>query len=329
MKAKNQFSSSVGATITHYLTLKRALGRRYVSEEYILKNLDCFLSRGRTDLDSESFTRWCDTHRHHTSGVRRSWMRVVRNLCLYRRRRKPSCFVPDNLLFPPEHQRVQPHIFSETEIARLFKAIKPFKSPAPSPLRRANFHLALVLLYSTGMRRGELLRLTIGDYDPQEKTLLIRESKFHKSRLLPLSPDGSWEVENLLRIRRKCKLATSANAPLLWNGYGDGGHYCGGAVDQAFRELFRATNIRTSTGKLPRLHDLRHAFAVRALIRWYKNGEDVQAKLPMLSTYMGHISVVSTQYYLHFIDELLGLANDRFIKRYSSLVTPFNGGGNP
>jgi integrase len=327
MKTNNQFSSSLGSTIKQYLTLKRALGRMYVSEEYILKNLDRFLSKKRTGLNTESFTQWCDTHRHHTSDVRRSWMRVVRNLCLYRRRGKPSCFVPDLLLFPPEHERVRPHIFSETEIARLFKAIKVFSSPALSPLRRANFHLALVLLYSTGMRRGELLRLTLGDYDRCEQTLLIRESKFHKSRLLPLSPDGSRELENHLKIRRRRRLATASNAPLLWNGYGDGGQYCGGAVTQTFRGLFRTANIRTLTGNLPCLHDLRHAFAVRALIRWYKNGADVQAKLPMLSTYMGHISVVSTQYYLHFIDELLGLANDRFVKRYSSLVTPFNGGG--
>lgn len=327
MKTKNQFSSSLGSTIRQYLTLKRALGRRYVSEEYVLKNLGCFLSKKRTDLSAESFAHWCDTHRHHTSGVRRAWMRVVRNLCLYRRRYDPSCFVPDVLLFPPEHQRVRPHIFSETEIARLFKAIRLFISPAQSPLRRANFHLALVLLYTTGMRRGELIRLTIGDYNPREQTLLIRESKFHKSRLIPLSPDGSRELENYLRIRCRRKLAAASDAPLLWNGYGDGGCYCGHTVTMTFRELFRVVNIRTATGKLPRLHDMRHAFAVRALIRWYKNGKDVQAKLPMLSTYMGHISIVSTQYYLHFIDELMGVASDRFVKRYSSLVTPFKGRG--
>lgn len=185
--------------------------------------------------------------------------------------------------------------------------------------------LALVLFYTTGMRRGEVLRLQLGDYHPLERTLLIRESKFHKSRLLPLSPDGARELETYLRLRRRKELPVSPDAPLLWNGYGGDDTYSGTALTCNFHILFQATGIQTAFGKRPRIHDFRHAFAVRALIRWYRAGDDVQAKLPLLSTYMGHISPVSTQYYLRFIEELANSAHERFAKRYSDLVTPFSG----
>jgi integrase len=319
---KATYLSSVGPYIERYISLKQALGRRWAVECSILKHLDQFLQKEKVDLTAESFSEWCHAHRHHSATVRRNWMRVARNLCLYRRRTNPKCFVPDSLLFPACHQPVQPHIFTEDEIIRLLGAVDRLAPANSSPIRAENFRLALVLLYSTGMRRGELLKLTIGDYDLTERTLLIRESKFHKSRILPLSADGWREVEKYLEIRRRRKLPISSDSPLLWNGYGDEGYYDPMTLGTCFRGLFRSCGIQTSFGKLPRLHDFRHAFAVRALLRWYQKGEDVQAKLPFLSIYMGHVSIVSTQYYLHFIEELVGAASDRFAKRYSTLVSP-------
>lgn len=319
--------SVLGPTITDYVTLKQALGRRFAVESHLLSHLDTFLSRTDSDLTAESFAAWCRTLLHLSSGVRRSWMRVTRNLCLYRQRTEMSCFVPDASQFPPLHQPVQPHIFIETEVARLLEAADRLKPGRGLPLRRETFKLAVVLLYTSGLRRGELLRLLIGDYDPVERTLLVRESKFHKSRLLPLSVDGSRELEVYFTARRRARLSTAADVPVISNCRDGGRPYTGVGFGSTVRELFRATGVRTAAGRWPRVHDFRHTFAVRALLRWYQAGDDVQAKLPLLATYMGHVSIVSTQYYLHFIDELAALASDRFALRCGELVTTLGDAG--
>jgi integrase len=316
------FFSPIGSAITRYLGLKRALGRRYVLEEQVLKSLDSFLAADGSDLTAGTFDRWCYTQEHLTTGVRRSRMRIVRNLCLYRRRTEPACFVPDSSLFPPLHQPVQPFIFTEAEIVRLLHAASNLERLPVSPLRPELFHLAIALLYTTGLRRGELLRLTIGDYDPREQTLLVRESKFHKSRLLPLSTDCSRELESYLRARRAHRLPASSETPLIWNRRCGGRAYSGGGFGQALRRLFDKAGIRTPDGRLPRVHDLRHAFACHALLRWYRNEQDVHAKLPALATYMGHVSIVSTQYYLHLVEPLATAASERFARYCAGLVRP-------
>ena len=126
-------------------------------------------------------------------------MQVVRNFCLYRRRDLPAAFVPDERLFPSEHQVIRPHLFTEAEVLRLLDLVKALPSALTSPLRRENLHLAIVILYTTGLRLGELVRLTLRDYDSRSQTLLIRDSKFHKSRLVPLSMDGVREIESSAR----------------------------------------------------------------------------------------------------------------------------------
>jgi len=269
MSINYHFSSTLAPVIVRYLDGKQILGRQYTGEKRILEKLDIFLSEKNMDLTAESFSEWCHTHQHLVSGVRRNWMRNVRNLCLYRNRTEPLCFIPDPIQFPKPHQPIQPHIFTEAEIVRLFAAIKNIKSITISPMRQENYRLALVLLYTTGLRRGELVRLIIGDYNPIEHTLLIRESKFHKSRLIPLSDDGWSELESFLKTRQQRHLSIAPDLPLLWNDVSKTGSYTGTAVGTTFRLLFRACNIQTLTAQVPRLHDLRHCFAVHALLRWY------------------------------------------------------------
>jgi integrase len=321
MRTAGAFTSTLGATIGRYLALKQALGRRYGVERGVLTHLDRFLSATAADLTAETFTQWCRTREHMTSGVRRNWMRIVRNLCLYRQRTEPSSFVPDAAQFPALHQAVCPHIFSEAEVSRLLAASQDLPPGTGSPLRREHFRVAIVLLYTSGLRRGELLRLTVGDYDPKEHTLLVRESKFHKSRLLPLSSDGVQAIDDLLDVRRSRRLATGPEAPLLWNHRGSGRPYTGVGFGTTIRVLLRTTGIRTAAGRFPRVHDFRHTFAVHALLRWYRAGHDVQAKLPLLATYMGHVSIVSTAYYLRFIDQLAGCASERFAQRCGALIS--------
>jgi integrase/recombinase XerD len=322
MMARPFFRSSLGPVIARYLELKEALGRSYANERAVLRHLDAFLVDDHAgDLAHESFARWCFTLHHLRSGVRRNRMRVVRNLCLYRRRTEPSCFVPDEALFPTPHQYVKPYIFTEAEIARLLSVTRQLLVRPSYPLRQQAFRLALVLLYTTGLRRGELLRMSLADYDRNAQTLLVRASKFHKSRYLPLASDACQEVERYLRARRAHEGAGSPDAPLLWNGSSTGRSYTGVGFGRVFRMLLRMAAIHKPNGLLPRVHDVRHSFAVNALLRWYRSGTDVQAKLPLLATYMGHVSIASTLHYLSFIEPLATCASARFAECYGAAIT--------
>ena len=321
------FRSVLSATIGSYLTLKRALGREYAAEEWVLVHLDRFLAARRVDLVAETFAAWCLTLQHLASGTRRARMRVVRNLCLYRRRNECGCFVPDERLFPPVHQAIRPHVFTDSQIVRLLASARTLTPSANSPLRPENMRLAIVVLSTTGLRRGELTQLAVGDYDPPQRTLAIRESKFHKSRLVPVSADTAREIEHVIEIRDRRRLPAGAESPLLWNRSPRTGGYSGGALGGAMRALFRRAGIRTATGHLPRTHDFRHAFAVNALLRWYRAGLDVQAKLPFLAAYMGHVSIVSTAYYLQFVEPLAAAASARFADHCGDLITGPTGAG--
>src|SRR5262249_20204099 len=155
-------------------------------------------------------------------------------------------------------------------------------------------------------------RLTLGDYNAREHTLLIRGSKFHKSRLLPLSITGTREISRHLAARHTRGIALLPESPLLWHHTRCGTAYTGTGLSHAIRRLLRTTQIRTATGRVPRVHDFRHTLAVQALLRWYRTGADVQAKLPLLATYMGHVSIASTEYYLKFVEPLSASASERF-----------------
>ena len=319
-----QKPSRMTSIIARYVALKRALGRGYQNEERILELLDSFVetnARGAPrDLTPELFAAWCRTQGHLTRTVRRNRMRIVRNLCLYRRRTEPDCFVPDLELFPRNHQPASPYIFTEIDIQRLLMEADKLEPTGPSPLRRENHRLALVLLFTTGIRRGELVRLTLADFDERDKTLAIRETKFHKSRIVPLSTTTTREVRTFLKQRRAAGAPQLPASPLLWNRYGGGGGYTGAGLAQGLRALMRAAGIVKQDGRVPRVHDARHSFAVNALLRWYRAGIDVTARLPYLATYMGHISVVSTQHYIHLVEQLAVHAGERFEKHCGSAI---------
>jgi integrase len=166
------------------------------------------------------------------------------------------------------------------------------------------------------------LRLILGDYDRRDRTLLIRESKFHKSRLLPVNNDIAGEMERYLRARTLKKLPISSDTPLIWNANNGGRAYSDTNLHGCLRPVLRQCSIFTAKRKLPRIHDFRHSFAVNALLRWYRQGADVRAKLPFLATYMGHVSIVSTHYYLHWTEPLRTAASERFAEHYGRLVVP-------
>ena len=320
---KPLFSSPLAAVLDRYVGMKRALGRQFDSATHALQSLDRLLVRETfPDLNAAAFEAWCKTQDHLASGVRRIRMLEAHAFCWYRRRTEPECFLPDPRTFPPYHQRVRPHIFTEPEIARLLDSAARLGRKPSTPLRPELTRLAIVLLFTTGIRRGELLNMTEGDYNRQEATLLIRATKFYKSRLLPIHAGIAQEIDTYLSARARLKLPSSPNTPLIWNATQGGRAYTGTGISYCIKPLLHQCGITAASGLTPRLHDFRHSFAVNALLRWYRAGADVDAKLPLLATYLGHGSALSTHHYLHFIEPMRVAASERFAKLYGSLIVP-------
>ncbi|MEW5884847.1 MAG: tyrosine-type recombinase/integrase [Armatimonadota bacterium] len=318
-----ELCSALGPTIARYVAVKQALGRQFDGPSRYLAKLDHFLHAQRAaDLDTDTFAEWTSTLGHLKASGRRQRMRIVYHFCLFRRR-SVACFVPDPSQFPQQQPRPVPYIFSE-EDARLLLITESLKAHSALPLHPQVARLGLVLLYTTGLRRGELIRLTVGDYDTTEAVLHVRQSKFHKSRLLPLSGDATREVEGFLLKRRQLGLPLRADSPLLFNGWGGEPGYTGAGFADLMRKLFRRGGIRNAAGRTPRVHDLRFSFAVHALLRWYRAGIDVQTRLPALSTYMGHASISATQYYLRFLEPVARLACDRFESHCARFLPPIS-----
>ena len=313
MTAPVVFASVLAPIITRYLALKSALGQRADTLQYILSRLDRFLtSHDAKDLDQDTFAAWCLSLAHLAANTRRQWFRVIYHLCLFRTRYAPNCFVPEPSQFPPRQPRPLPYIFSEGEITRLVLATNTLRPNPPSPLHPWVARLAIVLLYTTGLRRGELARLTLNDYDRAKQVLLIRETKFYKSRLVPLSADAIMEIDRYLDQRLHPGFPPGADAPLLLHHHGKLRGYSGTGLGMLVHKVIRNAGIRTAAGRVPRVHDLRFTFAIHALLRWYRAGIDVQARLPALSAYMGHCSLVSTQHYLVFFEAIAQAASERF-----------------
>lgn len=323
-----QFVSKLAPVIERYVSLKRALGRGFDTPRYLLGQLDRFLfARGARDLTAATFAAWTSSIEDLMASGRRQRMRVVYHLCLFRRQYEPTCFVPDPSQFPPSPPRPRPHIFSEAEIIKLLRTAETLEPNAPSPLHRQVARLGLVLLYTTGLRRGELVRLALGDYDTTERALLVRETKFHKTRLVPLSADAALEIEHFLQDRMRPGFPRNPDAPLLLTRHGGLTAHTGAGFGTLMRKLFRRASVRNREGRSPRVHDLRFTFAVHALLRWYHAGVDVQVRLPALSAYMGHGSIASTQYYLPFLDAVAEAASERFARHSSDFLGTASGPG--
>jgi integrase/recombinase XerD len=314
-------STALDRPITAWLAHQRALGREYGNEERVLDSLRRSIARHRAaDLDQVGFDLWCDTLRHLDANTRRARQRIARKFCLYRQRTEPMCYVPNPLYFARPHPGRSPIIVEPEQAARMLAETAGLTPTANSPLLPAVMRLAIVILYTAGLRRGELLRLTLDDVEPRAGVLRIRSSKFHKSRLVPLSPDAGDELRAYLCKRLVPSLDASPHAPLLCNTRGGLRGYTGTGLSAGIHRLFKTTGVQNSEGRRPRIHDLRHSFAVQALVRWYREGADVQSNLPKLAMYMGHVSIVSTAYYLHFVPALAALAGDRFEKSFGDLI---------
>jgi integrase/recombinase XerD len=306
-----------------YIRHHRALGKLYNAQSWVLGRLAHHLSEHRAeDLDANQFEAWLRRQQHTSGTSRRVHALIVHKFCRYRRRDEPGCFVPDPLYLPRRVPSVLPVILAPAQIARMLETIEARPVNSQHPLYRATYRIAIILLYTAGLRRSELVHLTLNDVDLPNATLRIRESKFHKTRIVPLSSSATRELRRYLKMRLAPPWDITAGAPLLGDQHGSARFraYVPEALGTGLHKLFRDADIRDPHGRYPRVHDLRHSFAVQALLRWYRAGVDVQAKLPQLSMYMGHVSIVSTAHYLHFIPEVARAAHRLFARHFGSLA---------
>lgn len=179
-------------------------------------------------------------------------------------------------------------------------------------------YILVLLLYTTGMRLGESLKLRLKDIDLKEEKLHIRKAKFFKSRFVPLSHSMVKELKNYLQLREQAKLPTDPESFLFQNPYRSR-PYDNSTISRLFRQTLRDLGLKSKQDKNgPRIHDLRHTFATHRLEEWYRQGVDIQSMLGLLSTYLGHTRISGTQRYLTMTTELLQQASQRFNKYFTS-----------
>ena len=213
--------------------------------------------------------------------------------------------------FPPK----PPYIYSPDEVHRLLESTATYRKRV-NQLEPHTLRTLVLLLYGTGLRRGEAQRLRLADVDLRQALLTVHATKFFKSRLVPLAPSLARALGDYAARRMAGGAPQSEDAAFLVNR--DGTPLSRGTVHEAFAQLRREAGIGSENLPCqPRLHDLRHTFAVGRLTAWYRQGKDVQRLLPLLSTYLGHASVAATQVYLRMTPELLREACVRF-ERYAA-----------
>jgi len=306
--------------VAAFLTSQRALGRTYRAEEYALSQVRKFLAQADADdLTGPLFDTWRQSLARLSISTRLRFERTVHRFCRYRRRSEPRCFLPDPRSFVRLKPYPLPTIVSPRQVAQLLLACSPRRRRD----RRSRLHgqimrCAVVLLYTAGLRRGEIVRLTLTDVDANAGILRIRDSKFHKSRWVPLSPSATRELRRYLRVRRGAGFDRCPEAPLFCTLKGEA--YGPVHFRARFIALCEAAGVRGSDGRCPRLHDMRHSFAVGALLRWYEDDADVQVQLPRLAMYMGHVSIASTAYYLRLMPEVMQHASERFARSVPELL---------
>jgi integrase/recombinase XerD len=321
--AATGFISSMGPQFEGYLALQRGLGRRFTRVETILLHLDRFLATGSettTVISHQVLARWLASTPHLAPSTVRAHASAARQFCRFLARTDARTWIPDASLCLPRVPQLQPHVFSVGEVRALLAAA--LRLPAGRwSLQPQTFHCLLLVLYATGLRIGEALRLRIRDVDLDARTFFIVETKFFKSRWAPFREDLASRLRSYLTARTESVSAVHSYDPFFINSWRRPLSYS--RVAHVFRGLLKEAGVQVLSKQhsAPRLHDLRRAFACHRLINWYRAGEDVQAKLPLLATYLGHGDISATHVYLTATAELLEEAGQRFERAYGSLVT--------
>lgn len=306
--------SCLAPQIENLINLRRLSGTNYHSQSRLLGYFARFLVEH--NIDQPRMTREiCDRYLRSLSGLaprtRGNRFCVVRQLCEYLARTDPLSYVPETLRSPSSCQAYVPYIFTHAEVNALLAEAS--RLPPPESLRPQTYRTLFGLLYSTGIRIGEALALNLQDFFPAEERLYIAEGKFRKARWIVLNTSTAGALEQYAK-RRMGKTPHTPDSPLLLNERRR--RLCYPTVRATFRRLLRDCGIACGKRAGPRIHDLRHTFAVHRLLGWYRDGEDINTRLPALATYMGHVDVRSTQVYLQPTAELLAEVDRRFRNHY-------------
>jgi integrase len=297
--------TALSVALGDYLDVRRSLGFSLVRDAKLLAQFIDYLQRqGKDTVTVADALTWATL-----PGGGQKWlsmrMSVVRGFAGYLHTLDPATEVPPPGLLPAGNHRAVPYLYRDVDIAALMAQAQRLRTP----LRVATIQTLIGLLAVTGMRIGEVIGLDDDDFDPDRGLLVVRAAKYGKWRQVPLHPSTVTVLEEYRR-RRDRQFAHLATAALLVSSAGTRLQYV--AVSQTFTKLVRRAGLPHRSGNSrPRPHDLRHTFAVRTLLDWYRDGGDIPARLPLLSTYLGHSEPANTYWYLHAAPELLAEATRR------------------
>jgi integrase/recombinase XerD len=315
MKKKKLSNGPFGGFINKYLQLRRVLGFILIGTEITLNNFDLYISQRFPYVKTVTkpmIVGYLRTLNHLQGSTLYLRFMHLRQFCRFLFKLNPDTYVPKTTLIRRGPTVRQAHIYTIDELTELIKLARTL--PPKGSLRPHTYSTLLSLLWVSGLRIGEALRLNLEDVDTDNAILHIRESKFFKSRLVPLTLSATSALETYRSHREQHCYDQRPNAPFFVNGRAK---RCSlSSVDITFRGLTRHLGIRTVQGRNPRLHDFRHTFATRYLSELYQAGKNPNASLPLLATYLGHVDIACTQIYLHPSAGLLATAGQRFREHF-------------
>lgn len=299
--------------VNDYLALRRSLGFKLHDAGKALADFALFMDQRQAQHVTVALALvWAQQPRNVKPAQWAQRLRYVRGFASHHLASDPATEVPPAGLLPFRPARARPHIYSLDELNRLLD--QALHLPPASGLRPWTYHALLGLLSVTGLRVGEALRLRFDDVDLDADVLTVRGTKFGKSRLVPIHT-STRDVLASYRARRARHLCGREVVHFFVTRMGHGLDV--GDVHRTFYKLSRAVGLRgphDSHG--PRLHDLRHRFAVETLMSWYRSEQDIERRLPALSTYLGHVHVSDTYWYLSAQPQLMQLAMTRMERRW-------------
>jgi integrase/recombinase XerD len=298
--------SALSAELERYLTIRRALGFKLARAELLLADYLRYLDTVGVDtITTENGLAWATLPPNGSSSWWGQRLSVVRAFARHLHAIDPVHEIPPAGLLPARGHRAVPYLYSDTDITALMAAARGLRPP----LRAATFETLVGLLAVSGLRIGEALRLDRDDVDLDAGVLHVRLTKFNKSREVPLH--ASTVAALVTYARHRDELCSRPRDPSFFvSTAGTRLLYCNAHL--AWRELVRRAGLEPRSPRCrPRPHDLRHGFAVRTLLGWYRDGVDVEAHMPLLSTYLGHVHPANTYWYLSAAPELLALVAAR------------------
>ena len=302
--------------LQEYLELRRGLGFKMHDAALMLRRFVAFMEEQQApSITIRLALEWVEQATTVKPAERARRFVFVRGFARHRSATDPLTEVPSATLMPYRSTRARPYLYTEQEVRGLLDAAlqMPIRWPS-TPLRPWVFHCLLGLLSVTGLRISEALDLKLEDVDLDQAVLTIRAAKFGRSRLVPLHPSTVTVLARYLQ-RRKQHLGLRRSDYVFVSNRGT--RLDLGRVHRAFYALSRQTGLRAPGARNgPRLHDFRHRVAVQVLTHWYESGEDPARRLPVLSTYLGHVYVAGTYWYLSDSPELMAQAMARLERRW-------------